>query len=384
MAYCSSYYLYQRYEKRGDQDWIPSYPNVYSIDGEGSKPLRARQMYDTDCGWIPDTEPIYRWINVTPSSDPSTYVCDDCSSLYANQPFTVVAHNEDTEFQLNAGPDDPFDVYYSSDGVNWTHIYTDDIFIPIPAGTKKYFKVNSSFSGRTWFYIGNGDFDVEGNIMSLGNLNFESATTIPSSNYYAGLFSGNTHLISAENLVLPATRLTEHCYANMFRGCTSLTSAPSVLPAMIATDNCYDCMFFDCTSLTSAPELPATTVGAECYFGMFGRCRSLTTAPSILPATNLNGATYCYSQMFNGCSGLTTAPELPATTLSNGCYEWMFRNCSSLNYIKCLATNISANDCTYGWVDGVASSGTFVKASNMSSWTRGVDGIPSGWTIQNA
>ena len=339
-----------------------------------------------DCGYVPPTPPA------------------------SGQPFTVVAHNEDTEFQLNAGHDDPFDVYYSSDGVNWTHIYTDDIFIPIPAGTKKYFKVDSSFSGRTWFYIGNGDFDVEGNIMSLGNLNFESATTIPSSNYYAGLFSGNTHLISAENLVLPSTTLSNYCYANMFSGCTSLTSAPalpattlaqgcysnmfygctslttapSVLPAMIATDNCYDCMFFDCTSLTSAPELPATTVGAECYFGMFGRCRSLTTAPSILPATNLNGATYCYSQMFNGCSGLTTAPELPATTLSNGCYEWIFRNCSSLNYIKCLATNISANDCTYGWVDGVASSGTFVKASNMSSWTRGVDGIPSGWTIQNA
>lgn len=66
MAYCSSYYLYQRYEKRGDQDWIPSYPNVYSIDGEGSKPLRARQMYDTDCGWIPDTEVQYRTLSGTP------------------------------------------------------------------------------------------------------------------------------------------------------------------------------------------------------------------------------------------------------------------------------------------------------------------------------
>uniref|UniRef100_UPI0025E1B514 hypothetical protein n=1 Tax=uncultured Methanobrevibacter sp. TaxID=253161 RepID=UPI0025E1B514 len=138
MAYCSSYYLYQRYEKRGNQNWLPSYPNVYSIDGEGSQPLRARQMYDTDCGWIPDTEvqyrtvsgtpycsgetgydkyvyetyqvsydggitwsttgtadvlvernspdcgyipptPIYRWAQITPiSGDSSTYVCDDC------------------------------------------------------------------------------------------------------------------------------------------------------------------------------------------------------------------------------------------------------------------------------------------------------------------
>jgi len=62
----------------------------------------------------------------------------------------------------------------------------------------------------------------------------------------------------------------------------------------------------------------------------------------------------------------------------------MFRNCSSLNYIKCLATNISATDCTSIWLEDVSSSGTFVKASSMSSWPTGENGIPSGWTVQNA
>ena len=62
----------------------------------------------------------------------------------------------------------------------------------------------------------------------------------------------------------------------------------------------------------------------------------------------------------------------------------MFAWCNLLNYIKCLATDISASNCTTGWVDGVAASGTFIKDTNMTSWTTGANGIPSGWTVQNA
>ena len=110
-------------------------------------------------------------------------------------------------------------------------------------------------------------------------------------------------------------------------------------------------------------------------------CTSLTTAPN-LPATTL--ASYCYQNMFRSCQSLKTAPELPTTTLAKYCYENMFYGCTSLNYIKCLATNISATNCKKNWVNGVASTGTFVKASSMTGWTTGVNGIPSGWTVQNA
>ena len=114
-------------------------------------------------------------------------------------------------------------------------------------------------------------------------------------------------------------------------------------------------MFYGCTSLTTAPELPATTL-----------------------------ANNCYESMFRGCIKLTSAPVLPATTLVYWCYNNMFRDCKNLNYIKCLATDISATDCIYNWVDGVASTGTFVKNPNMTSWPTGVNGIPTGWTVQDA
>jgi hypothetical protein len=113
---------------------------------------------------------------------------------------------------------------------------------------------------------------------------------------------------------------------------------------------------------------------------MFNGCTSLTTAPE-LHATTL--AENCYQYMFQGCTSLTTAPSLPATTLVTYCYYSMFRGCTSLNSIKCLATDISASRCTSDWVNGVAGSGTFTKAESMSSWTTGINGIPSGWTVQD-
>ena len=87
--------------------------------------------------------------------------------------------------------------------------------------------------------------------------------------------------------------------------------------------------------------------------------------------------------MFMNCTSLTTAPELPATTLAENCYSQIFDGCSNLNYIKMLATNISASRCLNYWVDGVASSGIFVKKSAMTNLPTGTSGIPSGWTVQN-
>ena len=194
---------------------------------------------------------------------------------------------------------------------------------------------------------------------------------------YRYMFSGCTGLTTAPN-TLPATTLAEYCYYYMFNDCTSLTTAPE-LPATTLAQGCYQSMFFRCTALTTAPELPSRTLAYGCYQSMFFGCNGLTTAPA-LPATTL--ATHCYNSMFQNCTALTTAPELPATTLKNYCYNYMFYGCTSLNYIKCLATNPTTTSCP-DWVNGVPSTGTFVKYA-QASWTTGTRGIPSGWSVQNA
>lgn len=238
-------------------------------------------------------------------------------------------------------------------------------------------------------------FKVYGNIMSLlyGG-NFVGQTTFPSidlydydtitlvtqnynKEYFLKLFSRNTNLVDARNLVLPATTLTSNCYSGMFSGCTSLTTAPA-LPATTLASSCYTNMFSGCTSLVNAPELPTTTLADYCYQNMFRGCTSLVNAP-VLPTTTL--AIACYYSMFNGCTSLTTAPVLPATTLANLCYYYMFKGCTNLNYIKAMFTTTPSTTYTNNWVNGVASSGTFVKNKDATWNVTGINGIPTGWTV---
>ena len=264
-----------------------------------------------------------------------------------------------------------------------------------------------------------------------------SLTTAPqlpalglSATCYSSMFQGCTSLITAPQL--PATSLNKSCYSSMFYGCTSLTTAPD-LPATSLVDYCYDAMFYNCSNLTITPDLPATTLVDYCYYRMFSNCTSLTTAPDLpattlafrcyasifsnctslitapdLPATTLVDYCYeymfqgctslitapqlpattltstCYSSMFQGCTSLITAPQLPATTLVDYCYYRMFYGCSKINYIKMLATDISASNCLKYWVSGVSSTGTFVKNPAMTSLPTGSSGIPSSWTVDNA
>ena len=171
-----------------------------------------------------------------------------------------------------------------------------------------------------------------------------------------------------------------YCYAHLFSDCgLSLIQAPD-LPATTLSDNCYQGMFKNCTQLANAPELPATTLSYMCYSNMFRGCTSLTQAPE-LPATTL--ANYCYENMFGGCTSLTQAPELPATTLSIVCYSKMFQGCTKLSYIKCLATDISAANCTASWLEGVSSTGDFYAPVTTRWTTNSYSGIPSGWTRHN-
>lgn len=84
--------------------------------------------------------------------------------------------------------------------------------------------------------------------------------------------------------------------------------------------------------------------------------------------------------MFTSCTNLTKAPDLPATTLVEDCYSYMFYGCTNMNSVKCLATNLSASNCTTSWLDEVATIGTFTKAAGVS-WGTGFSGIPDGWTV---
>ena len=328
-------------------------------------------------------------------------------------------------------------IEYSVNNRNWTKLTstTNGATFNVSKGDVVRFRGNNARYATGSFtynrFTSTCKFNVKGNIMSLvAGDSFESAS-LSSTYVFDRLFFQCSNLISAENLVLPGSGLTnycleglfyncsslkkgpdlpakimaDYCYRNMFFGCASLESAPKLpattlakycysmmfclcsslksapaLPATAMVTYCYSNMFQDCSSLTTAPELPATTLASYCYANMFQDCTSMTNAPA-LPATTL--APYCYSKMFYGCSSLTTAPTLSATTLASHSYQYMFQDCTKLSSIKCLATNISASDCLLKWVNNVKSSGSFTKSSSMNSWPTGTNGIPQGWTVKN-
>lgn len=280
---------------------------------------------------------------------------EDCN--YANQYLTFVAL-EDGTFSFTQN-----DIQYSLDnGSTWATLSANTQSPTVTTGNKILWKAeNPTISTSSPMGIGifssTGRYDVECNVMSLfyGD-NFINQTDLTGkANAFTSLFAFNTNLVNANNLVLPATTLSNYCYGGMFQGCTSLVTAP-VLPATTLTMNCYNTMFKGCTSLVTAPELPSTTL-----------------------------ANNCYMNMFQGCTSLTTAPVLPATTLSLYCYSQMFDSCTSLNYIKAMFTEIpSNNNPISNWVRNVAATGTFVK-NNAATWNVwGNSGIPNGWTVQTA
>lgn len=276
------------------------------------------------------------WQNLTPLEYSATTLIEadseDCGYVPPTPPtptsgdyLTFVAQ-EDGTFKLSGNS-----INYSLDsGTTWIELASNTDSPTVQSGNTIMWKgeLTPTLSIGIGRFSSSGNFTVQGNPMSL---------------LYGDDFSGETSIGS-------------YAFMNLFSGCTKLTSAENLV-------------------------LPATTVGYESYTGMFAYCSSLTTAMSVLPATELWN--YCYTNMFIGCSSLTTAPELPAETLREGCYFYMFRGCSSLNYIKCLATYIAYRS-TNAWLDQVASSGTFVKASSMNDWPSGTSGIPSNWSVQNA
>lgn len=209
--------------------------------------------------------------------------------------------------------------------------------------TSEYEASNITCSAKCYVY---------GNIMSLiDSDDFETLVTLQEDYTFAHLFDTNYYITNkpGSDLLLPATTIKIQSYA---------------------------CMFKNCTSLESAPALPATTLTTACYNGMFNGCSKLTSAPE-LPATTLT--TNCYGAMFYGCVKLETAPILPATTLAKWCYQQMFMGCTLINSVTCLATDISAENCTNDWLRNVAAAGTFTQASGVT-WPTGASGIPTGWT----
>lgn len=205
---------------------------------------------------------------------------------YSKDYLTFVAL-EDTTFKFRGNT-----VNYSlDDGQTWTSLPSNTDTPTIASGNKILWKANlirDDFNGLGIF-SSSGRFSVEGNAMSLvSGDSFANATVIPQTSQFRNLFSGNTNIVSAENLILPATTLASSYYNAMFQGCTSLTTAP---------------------------KLPATTLASWCYYGMFSGCTNLNSVTCL--ATNIS-ATNCTKDWVSGVAATGTFTKAAGTTWTTG------------------------------------------------------------------
>ena len=128
----------------------------------------------------------------------------------------------------------------------------------------------------------------------------------------------------------------------------------------------------------------ATTIEANnAFYGLFAGAEKLvnnTERLLVLPATTLTEG--CYDNMFSGCKGIEKAPELPAPKLEKNCYQEMFYDCAKLNHVKCLATDIKAENSTKDWLGkaGTEATGEKVLETAVPMTSGSDDGVPDGWT----
>lgn len=306
-------------------------------------------------------------------------------------------------------------IEYSRDNETWTST-SSDLYLVVNEGDCVYLRGNNakysmmSFESDDWdnctTIATDGQCYIYGNIMSLIDAeNFVDCKTLTEDFAFSSLFTSASDLVNhpEKSLELPATTLTNACYAMMFYGCSGLSVAP-VLPAKNVPIYAYYAMFFSCrniktaaelnvdsidmggcigmyymcTGLTSSPDIHAPVIGEGALAQMFAGCSSLTNAPaldideladecfasmfaectSLVSAPELRWTTMkesCFEDMFSGCLSLTTPPALPATELADECYNNMFSHCSSLTSAPVLPATTMADQCYDSMFEGCTS-----------------------------
>ena len=112
-----------------------------------------------------------------------------------------------------------------------------------------------------------------------------------------------------------------------------------------------------------------------------GNCNSMLSS-AFENITSLSGYPYAFVTLFKGCTSLTKAPALPATTLSDYCYFYLFYGCESLKEVRISATK-TATGALANWLANASTTGDIYCDPNAKIFPASISGIPSGWTRHN-
>ena len=357
MAVQTSYYLYKKYEKRGDQPWLPVLPETLSIDGNGSMPKVKKMDDDPNC-------PLYKWAtsgttcvgvnkyqnnikvqsfdngltwSVTIPEQYSASTLIESQSTDCGYSATTVSSNTyclDENICV-----DIYSVVSTDYGQTWSTAYTITSIVE-PKGCKAKLKLTLNDSSKVAMEC-DATSALTRSEISAYSASVTSAiigdcvTELSSTGYGDGVFQGCTGLTS---VTIPVSVTTLGAFT--FRDCTGITSINIPDSVTAISNNAFDTctsltgitipsgvtvlntsLFYGCTSLKSI-NIPnsVTTIGLFTFYG----CRSLTSI------TIPNSVTSIASYAFEYCSSLTGVTIPNGVTIIDG---FTFYGCSSLQSI---------------------------------------------------
>lgn len=240
--------------------------------------------------------------------------------------------------------------------------FSDNLVATLNKGDKLWARgTNSAYgisTGCSHFELSK-EYIVYGNIMSIIDKdNYQNNKTLTTS-YPLNRQFQNSQIISAENLILPATTLTMGAYEYMFYNCKKLKIGPKELVNSSGGNNVYNRMFYECTSLKTSPDIKRNkfesrdctlmfynsgieelkiqsdiTIGYQSFYQICYICNKLKKIPDTLSIL-VNSSDGSFQQAFYNCINLRGPLTLTISgeNLRSNTFESAFYGCSSLNNV---------------------------------------------------
>ena len=261
-------------------------------------------------------------------------------------------------------------------------------------------KANFDFSQMAT--TGTLELKIGGNILTLLDKDVSKFENKRLPDYcFANLFKGSTAIYDASQLELTPKLSSNSLYRSMFQGCSEMVTSPYKIYLTDMSTDCCRTMFYKCSSLVNIPETwcPNVTelgyyvytssgsktweMATSCFMSCF-RETAIKKLPQ-LPATTL--ANTCYGYMFAGCKGLTKQEGwyLPCesfnTSQTKGCYNYMFTDCTNLVEMYTKQSNISP-DYNFNWLKNINTFGVLFMNKDSTQTTFAYNVKPSWWTVK--
>lgn len=308
-------------------------------------------------------------------------------------------------------------VEYSTDKVHWntlTFNTSTPQTVQISQNQKLYLRNNtgyfSYYDNTNKYYTkisGSASHNIGGNIASL--LDYTHISTVSYGiGSFAFLFSYDTYLDYATNLIIDRTYVSDWCFGQAFERSgikeicdfnsvcnvgrtafngmfqhSSLVHAPD-FDNLVSTGvrSAFSWYCHDCTSLVSTGSFKSLIrVGPYGFNQAFTNCTSLTTVMSMPLFSNTRLETYSFNRTFSGCTSLKNGVDVRgATTVDSVAFVQCYDDCSSLETVYAPTVSSWTTSIYSNWMRNVKANGSFYYRGSATVPT-GNNGRPSSWTL---